>query len=214
MNIGKCTLGLSTVGLIFLASCTNSSTGTSTSATQSGNTVLSLTQLVNETPSAKEQFYLRLTDSSVTDSSVVYAVKSLYKSDTVGFNLEVLKDIKPGVTVDGKVDEKNGFVKGALKLSSNGEQSDTFVKALGEIFNLPATGKMTTVTLLPTVFSSNKNEVDLKKSATYTFKLFFDNKLGRPAEVFAIVDTYKKSFELSEKDSTYRKELIAAFEHE
>jgi hypothetical protein len=66
--------------------------------------------------------------------------------------------------------------------------------------------------LLTTVFSSNKGEVDLTKNATYSFKLFFDNEQGEPAEVFVIVDTYRKSLEITEKDSTFRKQLLSAFE--
>jgi hypothetical protein len=42
--------------------------------------------------------------------------------------------------------------------------------------------------------------------------LFFDNEQGEPAEVFVIVDTYRKSLEITEKDSTFRKQLLSAFE--
>jgi len=82
---------------------------------------------------------------------------------------------------------------------------------LSSIFNIPATSGMTQNIITPTVFSSNKEAVVLSKPGTYSFKLFLDNTKGEPAEIFAVVDTYRKSFEISEKDSTYRAQILRCY---
>lgn len=184
----------------------NSSTGDS--STTGG---LSLEKLTNYPEADKQHLFFRLIGEEFTDSSVVYIARSVFAEGTVGLKLEVLKGIQPGVTTENVAVDK-GFSEGSLKLSTLGQESDAFVKALGTMFSLETDGQMTEEVLLPTVFSSNKEEVDLTKNATYSFKLFFENPQGEPAEVFAVLDTYRKAFEITEKDSTFRKQLISAFE--
>lgn len=203
-------LGLALVGSLAITSCNN--TANKTSEEGDIKRILPLELLTNADEADRHQLFLGFTDESNTDSSKIYIAKSLFNNDTVGLKVEVLKDIKPGLRHDGTVDEKYGFVKGSIKLSSIGGQSDAFLKALGTIFKVPTTGKMTDQVILPTVFSSNQQKADLEKASTYSFKLFLDNGIGEPAEVFATVDTYRKSLGISEKDSTFRKQIIAAFE--
>lgn len=205
-------IGLSFAALIALASCNNASKTGNQSTDSTGTSVAALNQLTSNKDAEKLHLYFHLEEKGQTDSSVVYQAKSLYNQDTVGFNVEVVKDIAPGVTATGGADENAGFREGAVKISSLGPISDNFVKSLGDLMKLPTDGKMSSSTLLPLVFSSNKDKVDLSKSATYSFKYFFENGTGTPAELFGVVDTYKKSFELTEKDSTYRKAVIASFE--
>lgn len=206
-------LGLGMAFTLGLAACNNAPKDSDATSESIGTQeARSIEQLTNNPNAVKQHLFLRFTEETSTDSSMVYTTKSLFDKDTVGLKIEVLKDIKPGLRNDGKVDEKKGFVKGSIKISSLGVQSDVFLKALGTMFKLPTTGKMTDNVILPTVFSSNSGTVDLNQSATYSFKLFLDNGVGEPAELFAVVDTYRKSFELSEKDSTFRSSIIAAFE--
>lgn len=205
-------LGLGVAAALIMASCNNTGQENKVNSADSTKNMPTVEQLTNNTEAAKQQLFLRFTEESITDSSMIYIAKSLFDKDTVGLKIEVLKDIKPGLTSDGKVDEKAGFVKGSIKFSSLGASSDTFVQALGSMFKLPTADKMTDHVILPTVFSSNKTVVDLTKPSTYSFKLFFENSAGEPAEIFGVVDTYRKAFEFSEKDSTFRKQFIAAFE--
>ncbi|WP_140938426.1 hypothetical protein [Sphingobacterium lumbrici] len=203
---GICSIvGLGVVALM-LTSCNNSSPDKQKKSERR------LEVFTINADAAKQQFFLRLVDEQQTDSSVVYNAKSVFEDDTVGLQVEILKDIEAGVTSDGKIDGSKGFVRGAIKLSSIGAHSDNLVKALGAIFKLPSTGKMTSQTIDPLVFSSNKVTVNLAKQSTYSFKLFLDNSIGTEAELFAVVDTYRKSFEMSEKDSTFRAHIISAFE--
>lgn len=207
MKLRETLLGVA-VGSVLLYGCQNNSTKTGTADRKTP----SIEELTNYPEADKQQLFFRMVEEVQTDSSVVYTVKSTFEEDTVGLKVEVLKNIQPGINSSGQVDADKGFVSGAIKLSSAGEMSDNFVKALGKMFKLPTDGKMTSTAVLPTVFSSNKDVVDLSKNGTYSFKLFFENQQGEPAEVFANVDTYRKSFEMSEKDSTFRVQLLSAFE--
>ena len=167
--------------------------------------------LVSDSNAAKQILFLRLLDEVDTDSSKVYNAKALYKDDTVAVKVEVLKNIQSGIDESGRPKE-DAFNKGAIKFSSLGASSDAFVKALAEVFKIEGVSTMTNTVVLPTVFSSNKHVADLEQKTSYNFKLFFENQTTAPAEVFAVVDTYRKAIELSEKDSTYRVGLVAAFQ--
>lgn len=202
----KSILGISVLTVLFATGCNNSSTNTA-DKTQG----FKIEQLSSNKDAEKQQLFLRFTEETNTDSSTVYVAKSLFDKDTVGLRIEVLNDIQPGINKEGRPVE-SGFVKGAIKLSSIGAESDAFVQALSSLFNVPTTGGMTTNVIVPTVFSSNNDVVDLGKSGTYSFKLFLDNEKGEPAELFAVVDTYRKAFELSEKDPSFRGQVLAAFE--
>lgn len=206
MKAIKSLLATSAIAISVLSSCGNSS-----HSEKSNEAIPSLEKLTNNKTAEKQQLFLRIVENSQTDSSHIYVAKSVFEQDTVGLQVEVLKNIKPGINSDGRPTE-DGFVKGAIKWSSIGTQSDALVKALAAIFNSSSTGTFSSNTLEPTVFSSNNIEVDLSKKSTYSFKLFFDNTVGEPAEVFATLDLYKRSFEISEKDASYRAQLISALE--
>ncbi|MFD2599721.1 hypothetical protein ACFSQ3_12240 [Sphingobacterium corticis] len=175
--------------------------------------VLDSRPFVNDPKATKFKFFLNILSEENTDSTVVYIAKSLFDNDTVGLKIEVLKKIPAGVTSTGEPDQENGFVPGAIRFSSIGPASDNFVQALQTLFDLKDTGKMTNEVVAPLVFSSNNEAIDLstKKQSTFSFKLFLENETGAEAEVFAVLDTYRKSFEITEKDSSFRAQLIAAF---
>ncbi|MCL7987556.1 hypothetical protein M8998_06360 [Sphingobacterium sp. lm-10] len=184
-------------------------------STESANTdqVMDSRPFVNDEKAAKFRFFLNIVGEEQTDSTIIYTAKSIFREDTVGLKIEVLKKIAAGVTASGEPDQENGFVPGAIRFSSLGASSDHFVQALQDLFDLKDTGKMTASVVAPLVFSSNNEAIDLgtDKQATYSFKLFLENELGAEAEVFAVLDTYRKSFEISEKDTSFRPQLIAAF---
>lgn len=201
--------------ILWMGSCSNankSGSGTGTGDSTAQGASASLKPLTNETSSNQFHLYFDITKSSETDSSIVYEAKSEFKTEPVGFNVEVLKNIPPGIDESGQADEDLGFKKGAIRISSNGAPSDNFVKSLGTLFNLPTDGKMASGKLEPLVFSSNKQKVDLTQPGTYSFKYFFSNATGKDAELFGTLDIYKHSFELGEKDSTFRAAIISAFE--
>lgn len=156
--------------------------------------------------------YMQLSNPLSTDSSIIYEGRALNNTDTLGLKIEVLKQIKAGINAEGQPLENEGFSTGAIRFHSFGVQSDNLLKAMGGLYNLPTKGRMTTAAIVPLVFSSNKKNADLSSTDTYRFKLFIDNKVAEPAELFAVVDLYKRSFELTAKDSTHYKAVLAAFE--
>lgn len=208
------TYGLLASIAVGFAACGNANksdaSATDSTASSKGTASSTLNQLTNDPKGSPLHLYFNMNEVSQTDSSVIYDAKSLYKNDTVGFKLEVLKNIDAGITAQNTPDNDLGFRVGSLRISSLGVVSDNFLKAVGDIYGLPATGAMSTNTISPLVFSSNNEKVDLTKSKSYNFKLFFDQAAGEPAEFFAVVDNYKKSFELSEKDSTFRQAFMNA----
>ncbi len=205
MKAIKSTLSAGVLAALLFASC-----GNSTNSSQSA-TGPSLEKFTNDKTAVKQQLFLRIVDESQTDSSHIYVAKSVFEQDTVGLQVEVLKNIKPGVNGQGRPVE-DGFVRGALKLSSIGAESDALVKSLATIFGSQSSGAFSSAVIEPTVFSSNTIEVDLTKKSTYSFKLFFDNSIGEPAEVFVTLDLYKRSFEIGEKDASYRAQFLSALE--
>lgn len=156
--------------------------------------------------------YFYLQDTHETDSSVIYIAKSLHQQDTVGLQIEVSKDIPAGITAEGTADDKNGFKEGIIKFTSLGKESDAFVKALGELYKIPAKGGMASSPITPLVFSSNKKAVDLSNNSTYSFKLFFANNAGAEGEVFGILDLYRRLFELKARDAAQYERILSAFE--
>lgn len=185
--------------------------GGQTGDTKGVKDTLNLVELTNTANSGGRHFFLRIVNERLTDSSVVYTVKSLYEKDTVGLNFEFSNNIPAGVKTDGTVDEQQGFSEGSLKISSIGLESDKFVKALSTLLNTGSPTKMTDKVIMPTVYSSNKVAVDLSKIATYSFKIFIPNVTQVPAELFFKLDLYKKSIEFSEKSPEFRAGLVAAF---
>ncbi|WP_033564400.1 hypothetical protein [Sphingobacterium sp. SYP-B4668] len=204
MSLVRILLGVGAIALTI--SCGNSSNQKKEKGKNSGPTLHEVVDSLD----AKKHFYFTITEDGKTDSSVFYLARGLYKSDTVGVKLEVLGDINPGINADGTPNEDNGFRKGAIKISSIGAESDAFVKVVGQVFNMPTNKPMVTTPILPTVFSSNKGKVDLTKNSTYSFKLFFDTPDNQQAEVFSVLDMYKNSFEITEKDSTFRTQFLKA----
>lgn len=200
---------LSVVVALFSA-CGNQS-GKENKATEEKADVAKLGQFVGagtENPS----LYFYIQASEETDTTITYTAKSLHDKDTVGVQIQVSKNIPAGIASDGNPDNEEGFKEGIIRFVSLGAQSDAFVKALGAVYQRPVTGGMSTTAIVPLVFSSNKQAVDLSKNGTYSFKLFFANHAGAEAEVFAILDLYRRVFELKAKDATHYERIVAAFE--
>lgn len=170
-----------------------------------------LAQFVATSTTDNPAVYLSLVKSTETDSSMVYVGKSLNDKDTLGLQIEIIKDISAGIFEDGNVNEENAFHEGAIKFSSVGGESDRFVKAIAALYEQPIDAGMTDATLEPLVFSSNKTVVDLTGNGTYAFKLFFANSVGEEAEVFAELNLYNRSFKMWAKDAAQYPGILSAF---
>lgn len=193
------------LSIALLSSCNNAST----SGESNGETTKLVPIVRNsENPSS---IFLGLVDKVEGDTSISYVAKGLYQDDTVGFIVEVGKTIPAGINSDGSVNEKDGFKMGAITFKKSGVESDLFVSALGQLWQVSGIDKMKTEPIQPLAFSSNKKPVNLDKSSTYSFKLFFDKNSSDPGEIFFTFDTYKRSIEFQEKDAKYRSTIAHAF---
>jgi len=194
----------SALAVLLFASCGNDNK-------TNKETPIALKSFTNTAPNTEaKSFFLGIVSESTTDSTHIYITESLYGQDTVGLRFEVNNDIPAGIFADGSPNEDQGFTVGTVKITSLGEKSDNFVKALAEIFDEKTNAGMTNNVIEPNVFSSNQKVITLDQTGTYSFKLFLDNAVADPAEIFFNIDTYKKAIEFTEKDTHYRSGLISA----
>lgn len=184
------------------ASCGNSSN------TGSGDSnATPLFEIVNN-PEHPSLISLRLVDRVDGDTSITYVAEGRYGEDTVGFHIALDKQITAGIDADGLVDEKNGFTTGAITFMRSGPESDRFVSALAELWDVSDVARMKTTPIEPLVFSSNRIAVDHDQPFTYSFKLFFAADAPVPGEVFFTFDTFKKTIGFQEKDVQYRSQIV------
>jgi hypothetical protein len=193
------------LSVALLASCSNTpkSNGGSGEATP-------LFALTNN-PENPNYLALRLLDRQDGDTSITYTARALYNQDTVGFTIQLSKDIPAGINSDGSVNEEVGFKTGAITFLRSGPESDRFAAALAALWNVEGIAKMKAQPVRPLAFSSNRAPVDHNKPFTNSFKLFFEENAAVPGEVFFTYDTYKKTIEFQEKDAQYRTQVVHAF---
>ena len=150
-----------------------------------------------------------------TKNSHIYIAKGLFHSKIVGLKFEVKSKMPNGINNDGSLDPKKGFIKNGIKISSIGNESDEFVKAISQLYGFTTSEKFTDSFLLPTAFSLNQSNVKLNNPSYYKFKLFFrdgeKDKEEEYCEIFFNINTTNKTIELFEKDEEYRKSLINVF---
>ncbi|WP_281309450.1 hypothetical protein [Flavobacterium flavigenum] len=153
---------------------------------------------------------LSIISEEKTKDKNIYIAKGLYKGKTVGLKFEINTKLPKGLTENGL--DKNGFIKNALQIKSIGNESDEFLKAISETYGFPDYKNFKNSISVPTLFSLNKENVDLNKNGEYRFKLFFEEDSAENyCEIFFNISTDKKIIGLHEKDEEYRKSLIKVF---
>lgn len=166
---------------------------------------------IASSPDNPSAIYLSLMDKKEGDTLISYVAKGLYQNDTVGFLVEISKNIPAGINKDGSINEKEGFKKGSVTFKSLGAQSDAFVSALATLWKVDGIQKMKSTAIQPLAFSSDKRAFDPNKASTNSFKLFFNDESANPGEIFFTFDTYKRSIQFQEKDTEQREAVIRAF---
>ncbi|MGV3762499.1 hypothetical protein [Parapedobacter sp.] len=185
-----------------LASCGNASKSDNGKAS-----AIPLFEIVNN-PERPTHIALRLVNRTDGDTSINYIAEGLYGGDTVGFRIELDKQIDAGINTDGSVNEISGFTTGSITFTRSGPESDRFAAVLAELWHVGDVTRMKDTPIEPMVFSSNRIAVDHNKSFTYSFKLFFAPDAPVPGEIFFTFDTFKKTIEFQEKDIQYRSEIV------
>ncbi|MBK1440192.1 hypothetical protein JHJ32_09360 [Parapedobacter sp. ISTM3] len=165
---------------------------------------------ITNNPENPTSIFLTLLDKTEDATTVSYLAKGVYQDDTVGIRIEVDKGIPAGINPDGSVNEELGFKKGSIKFIKSGPESDRFVAALGQLWQVSEVSSMKRA-VQPLVFSSNKAAFDDAKPTTNNFKLFFDEDARVPGELFFTLDTYQHLVEFQEKGPQYRSQIVHAF---
>lgn len=188
--------------VVLFASCGQPNTG-------SDNTTgtIPLFEMSNN-PENAQNITLRLVERIDADTAITYVARGLYQADTVGFDIQMAKQIAAGINADGLVNEDAGFTTGTITFLRSGPESDRFAVALAKLWNINDVSKMKQTPVTPLVFSSNRESVDYDKSFTYSFKLFFAPDASVPGEVFFTFDTYKKTINFQEKGEQYRSQIV------
>ncbi|PVD50583.1 hypothetical protein DC498_19345 [Terrimonas sp.] len=157
--------------------------------------------------------FLTITASSKTDITNIYVGQGLYKNKPVGLKFEINSKLPFGITSDGEINSKSGFVKNGVKFISLGQESDKLINALFDLYNEPTKKTFSRNIISATVFSLNQQDTDFDKNGYYKFKLFFNDDCDENtyAEMFFNINTAEKIIELHEKDHDYRKPLLKAF---
>jgi hypothetical protein len=165
-----------------------------------------------DTTEGFSDIFLHITDEVKLDSSHIYTVKGRFKGKIVGVNVELASNIPQGITTDGEINAKTGFVENGLKLSSIGQESNDLLKALSDLYNIPSNKLFSKKVISATAFSLNQKVADLDKGDYYKFKLFFNENGNEEqyAEIYLNINTEEKVIELHEKDPEYRTAIINA----
>ena len=163
-----------------------------------------------DTSEGFSDIFLTITSDLKTDTSHIYIGKGLYKGKTVGLEFELISNIPYGITFDGEVNSKSGFLRNGVIFTSIGQETDDLLKALAELYNVRTEKTFSKNKILATVFSLNQKEANLDKGDYYKFKLFFneDGDEESYGELYLNLNTTEKIIELHEKDAEYRKPLI------
>lgn len=174
-----------------------------------------LGQITSRTDTSEgfSDIYLTITSVTKTDTTNIYVGQGLYKNKSVGLKFEVNSKLPFGITPDGQINSKGGFVRKGVKFISIGQESDELINALSELYNVPIKKPFSKNIITATVFSLNQQDTDLNKNGYYKFKLFFndDEDENTYAELFFNINTAEQIIELHEKDPDYRKPLLNAF---
>lgn len=190
--------------LFAISSCNSSSTSTE------GSSQFGQTESLRKTLENPSSIILNLTDRTDSDNLVSFLAKGLYLDDTVGFMVEVSKNIPAGINDDGSVNEQEGFKKGSITFKRSGTESDRFLSGLAKLWQVGDADKMKSDPIQPMAFFSNKKAINLDKASTSSFKLFFDDTSADPGEIFFTVDTYKRTIEFQERDAAHRSAIVHA----
>ncbi len=166
-----------------------------------------------DTSEGFSDIFLTITSSNKTDTTNIYIGQGVYKNKLVGLKFEINSKLPFGITSDGEINSKGGFVRNGVKFISIGQESDELINALSDLYNEPTRKPFSKKTISATVFSLNQQDADFNKNGYYKFKLFFndDGDEKTYAEMFFNVNTTEQIIELHEKDNDYRKPLLKAF---
>lgn len=137
----------------------------------------------------------------------ILEIKGLFKKDIVGLEIALRPDLELGI-VNDEVDSSK-FYKEGINFYSIGEISDNFISALTDLYGFDITNLKMKDRIESTIFILSGNPDNIKTDFIKT-KIFFDDEDENDlySELYANINLKDKTFELREKDSEYRQNII------
>lgn len=135
---------------------------------------------------------LRLSISKISSNDTLNIInaESIYKGKNIGFTVKVPSK------------SKSQFSQSVIIIESNGLSSDNFVNELARAYKLEKTDfKLKKRLEIAAVSMGNEG-------SNHMYKIFFEG-LNGSAEAFINIDTETGILEFKEKDSEYRKSILA-----
>src|SRR5580765_1716482 len=128
-----------------------------------------------DTSEGFSDIFLTITSSNKTDTTNTYIGQGLYKSKIVGLKFEINSKLPFGITSDGEINSKGGFIRNGVKFISIGQESNELINALSDLYNEPTRKPFSKKVISASVFSLNQQDTNLDKNGYYQFKLFFND---------------------------------------
>ena len=145
----------------------------------------------------------------VSDTHRYIEMLGNYNSSQIGFMLQIPLNLEAGLSLQTGDLQVNWKQIRTGSFIPTGEQSNAFLKVLGELYGLPAPEnfyKSIDFTMLPL----HENAIDIKNDYVQT-KIFFEGKgsdENHYAEAYLNFNLKEKFIEFNEKDEGYRSALL------
>lgn len=156
---------------------------------------------------------LKIIEVNKKENNYEYIAKGKYENKIVGIKISIQNNISAGINNNGEIEAKS-FEKNGIIIESIGAESDNFVTALSQIYNIPRTTKFSKNPIKTTIFPLNQTVADLTKSNYYKFKVFFNDESDENeyAEIYININLENNYIEFNEKDNEYRINIIKTLE--
>lgn len=140
------------------------------------------------------------------DGFLILTCKALYKKEVVGFKLQIINGMRPGIIGD-EIDEE-AFTPDGIVMHSIGNESERIPAIISDIYNTKASNKYSGAINFLT-FSLNDTQAWLE-TGKYDFKVFFDHndELELYTELYINVNLPEMVVEINEKDHEYRQNIV------
>jgi len=147
---------------------------------------------------------------TTTDGRTVIAVRGEYRGHSVGVELSVRGQMKPGIVGDHI--DKTAFYGSGVLIRGMGDLTRHFADVLSEVYILPVGSAEPLQQLDLTSFALDGDPV-LIETEHLNFKVFHDDedKLGLYFEMFLHIDIPSGYVRFDEKDEEYRENVVRSF---
>ena len=186
----------------WLMGCKNSDAQKQETTNQDNIALPDIASRINVADGFVDVFFKIVSDKK-SDSSHVYIAKGLYKGKVVGLEFNIKSKIPAGIA--NRQISGNGSVNSGVIITSIGDESDEFIKAISELYKFPTIKPFSKRVIYTNLYSLSEANTNLEGNGKYHYKLFFDDDA---AEIFLNLNLNDREIELSEKDVDYREPLI------